>query len=539
LKPLACSGLSLACLGALLGGPIGDPHAAVSAGDAQQSHGSHAAPESHESPQSHEAPGRHESPESHAQRPASGAELEELRFGTQAEVVDGEVWVTVRTEEAPLGLLLAELGREAQVEFEGLERLPPALRVSADLEHRPLRQVVGWILGSVGLRADRRMDTFTLHVDADTREDLQAQAQIEYLRTLREFPNHPLADRALYGQALLEEDRGEPGTARAHYDALVEAYPESELVGEALKRCAELFAADRDWSRSAQKWAQLLRLEQETEFEILAYEQLALCTAQLGDAERALYMLDALDESAPAREDGRQERLYIRARALVGQGQHHRALEALAEADESERSRAQQLDSHELRARALGGLEEHGAASRSWLAYCEVAAGDDLARGLQQAATSALLAGDELAVLFIERLATRRGVEGVVAEQAREARTRLDLLSGRLSGQVDVERLARAERLLAAGLFAEASELLADLSANAHLFEEDERARFVLAYGRALGAGGSEAALAFLKEQLASLTEVEHRTEVYLLAAELLEAEGRMDEAIEAYQGRL
>ena len=477
--------------------------------------------------------------EEHAQEPARGTALADLRFGTSAELVDGEVWVSVRTADAPLALLLAELGREAEVEFAGLERLPSALRVSADLEHRPLRQVVTWILGSVGLRADRRMDTFTLHVDADTRSDLQAQAETEYLRTLLEFPNHPLADRALFGQGMLLEDRGEPEAARAHYEGLVEAYSESELVDDALKRCAELHAAEREWTLAAQKWAQLLRLEGQDDFEILAYEQLARCTAQLGDAERALYMLDALEGLAPAEEDQRQARLYVRARALVGQRQHHRALEALAEADESERSHQEQLDSHELRARALGGLDEHGAASRSWLAYCELAAGPDLAQGLQQAAASALSAGDELAVLFIERLAAKRGIEGVVAEEAREARTRLDLLSGRLSGQADVERLARAERLLAAGLHAEAGELLADLALRAQLFEEDERARFVLAYGRTLGAGGSEAAIAFFKEQVPALTELEHRTAVYLLAAELLEAEGHIDQAIEAYQGRL
>lgn len=477
--------------------------------------------------------------EEHAQETDGRAALVERRFGTRAELVDGEVWVSVRTEDAPLALLLEELGREARIEFAGLERLPSALRVSADLEHRPLRQAVTWILGSVGLRADRRMDTFTLHVDTDTRADLQAQAETEYLRTLLEFPNHPLADRALFGQGLLEEDRGEPQAARERYEGLVEAYPESELVDDALKHCAELYAAQREWNLAAQKWAQLLRLERQDEFEILAYEQLALCTAQLGDAERALYMLDALEDLAPAEEGQSQARLYVRARALVGQRQHHRALEALAQADEGERSREQRLDSHELRARALAGLEEHGAASRSWLAYCEVADGADLAHGLQQAAASALQAGDELAVLFIERLAAKRGIEGVVAEEAREARTRLDLLSGRLSGQADVERLARAERLLAAGLHAEAGELLADLASRAQLFEEDERARFVLAYGRVLGAGGSQAAIAFFREQLPALAELEHRTAVYLLAAELLEAEGHIDQAIEAYQGRL
>jgi tetratricopeptide (TPR) repeat protein len=479
----------------------------------------------------------------HAVPPAAHADassLTEQRFDTDAELVDGEWWVSVRTQEAPLALLLAELAGETGIEFDGLERLPQALRVSAHLEHRPLRQAVAWILGSVGLRADRRADTFTLHVDADAREDLLSQAETEYLRTLREFPNHPLADRALLGQGLLEEDRGEAEAARARYEGLIEAYPESELVDDALRRCAELHAGAKRWDLAAQRWAQLLRLESGSEHEVLAYEQLALCTAQLGEPERALYMLDDLDELAPAADETqRHPRLLIRARALVGLGDHHQALEALADADGHARSGAPELAAHELRALALTGLEEHGAAARAWLAFCEGAEGDELARGLRAAAASALAAGDELAVLFIERLAVKRGLDGAVAEEARAARARLDLVSGRLSGLADVERLARAERLLAAGLHAEAGELLEALAPTAPLLEEPERLRFVLALGRALGAGGAEPAIAFFREQLPSLSELEHRKQVYLLAAEMLEAEGRIDQAIEAYQGRL
>jgi len=486
------------------------------------------------------APLRAQSPEPSPAVDLEGSDLRELRFGVHVELIEGELWTTVRTEDAPLRPLLEELADQARVEFSGLERLPATLRVTADLERRPLRQVVAWILGSVGLRADRRLDTFTLHVDADTREDLLNEAQTEYLRALREFPNHPLADRALYGQGLLEEDRGQPAAARAHYDALIEAYPASPIADQVLKRSAELFEAEGEWAAAAQKWSQLLRLESGSSLEALAYEQLALCTALLGDPDRALHMLDALESDDPAQSpEQRQERLYIRARGLLGKRLHHQALEVLAEADAYERTREQRLTSCELRATALRGLEEYGAASRSWLAYCELASGDELAAGLARAAEDALRAGDELGVLFIERLAAKHGVEKAVAGPAREARTRLDLVSGKLSGQADVERLARAERLVAAGLFEEAVQILSALAPRAALFAEPERARFVLTYGRALGAYGADDAIVFFRENLAALSDAEHRRQVYLYAAGLLESEGRIDEAIEAYQGRL
>jgi tetratricopeptide (TPR) repeat protein len=302
--------------------------------------------------------------------------LQQLRFGVRTERLDGELWVSVRTQDAPLRPLLEELALQTGTVFSGLERIPATVRVTADLEHRSLRQVVTWILGSVGLRADRRLDTFTLHVDADTRADLLAQAGTEYLRTLRESPNHPLADRTLFGQGLLEEDKGQPAAARLHYEGLVEAYPESPLVDDALKRCAELFMEAEEWASAAQRWSELLRLEQQSPHQVEAYEQLALCTALLGDADRTVHMLDALENIAPPASDAEhQARLYVRARAQLGQRAHRQALESLAEADAHGRTDRQKLISHELRARALAGLEEYGAASRSWLAFCELARG--------------------------------------------------------------------------------------------------------------------------------------------------------------------
>jgi hypothetical protein len=140
-------------------------------------------------------------------------------------------------------------------------------------------------------------------------------------------------------------------------------------------------------------------------------------------------------------------------------------------------------------------------------------------------------------MLFIERLATKHGLAAAVEDAAREARVRLDLVPTGLAEQAEVERLARAERLLHAGLDDEAQAVLEGLMPALERFGQDERTRFVLSYGRALGS--ADAAVIFFRQRLGSLADPDHRRQVYLLAAELFEAEGRIDEAIEAYQGRL
>jgi tetratricopeptide (TPR) repeat protein len=465
----------------------------------------------------------------------------ELRYGVSTEVIDGELWCSVAAEDAPLGPLLEALSERAGVTFQGVERLPSDLRVSAYLERRPLSQAVTWILGSAGLRADRRLDTFTLRADARERTDLLTEGQAAYLRALREWPNHEGAPRAVFGQALLEEDRGNSGAARAHYERLIEGWPSSDLVPEALRSCAELWQADREWSHAAQKWSDLLRLEREHEYETLAYTELARCTALLGDSERALFMLDALENLAPAEgEEDAQDRLYIRARALVGARRFHHALDALDEADLTERTAIEELDSFEIRALALEGIGRDADASRAWLAFAQRAIGSDREEGLRRAAELALGAGDELSVLFIEQLATKLGEDGVVEASAREARQRLDLEDTDLVGASALERLDRAERLLAGGLGDEAHDLLESIRAQSTRFSEVDATRFLLAFGRTLGErAGVDAALEMLREGIGSIQDAERRRSIYLLAAELLEAEERFDDAIEAYKGRL
>ena len=465
----------------------------------------------------------------------------DLRYGVSTERIDGEIWCSVAAEDAPLRPLLETLAERAGVTFQGIDRVPLDLRVSAYIERRPLSQAVTWILGSTGLRADRRLDAFTLRADARERADLWTEGQTAYLRALREWPNHAGAPRAVYGQALLERERGNSTAARAHFDRLVEGWPGSELVPEALRSTAELWQAEREWSYAAQRWSDLLRLEREHEYETLAYTELARCTALLGDSERALFMLDALEGISPAKgEDEAQGRLYIRARALVGARRFQHALEALDQADLSERSAAEEQDSFQVRALALEGIGREADASRAWLAFAQRAIGSDRESGLRRASELALESGDELSVLFIEQLAIKLDQAGVVDAAAREARRRLDLEDTTLVGVSALERLGRAERLVASGLTDEAHDVLESLHAQTSHFTEVDATRFLLAFSRTLATrAGVDAALEMMRDGIGSIEDPERRRSIYLLAAELLEAEERFDDAIEAYQGRL
>lgn len=465
----------------------------------------------------------------------------DLRYGISAERIDGEIWCSIAAENAPLRPLLEILAERAGITIEGLERVPAEVRVSVFLERRPLPQAADWMLGSVGLRADRRRDTLTLRVEPREREDLWAEAQAAYFRALRRWPNHPGAPEAVVGQALLEEDRGNRVAARAHYDRLIEGWPDSQRVPDALKRSAELWAIDREWAFAAQKWSELLRLEREHAYEVLAYTELARCTALLGDAERALYMLDALENLSPAEGEAEiQDRLYIRARGLVGARRFHHALEALDEADLMERTPAEERESFQVRALALAGIGRDADASRAWLAFAQRSEGADRTRGLREAADLALGAGDELSVLFIEQLAAKLGQAGAVDSAAREARSRLELDDPMLAGTDSLQHLERAERLLAGGLVDEAHDLLESIHGPSARFSEADAVRFLVAFGRTLAAGaGADVAIDLLRERVEGIQDPEHRRVIYLLAAELLEAEERYEDAIEAYRGRL
>lgn len=474
--------------------------------------------------------------------PGAAKHEESARWSVEIEREDGELFCTLRADQDPLLEVLLEIARQAEFTLDGVQSSWRRTLVSADLRRRPLRQVLTFLLGSVGLRGELRQGALFLHENIesdDNAEALTESALASYLRVLRDFPEHPLADDAIRSQAQLEAARKRFAAARAHYEALIERYPESELVPEAMFASGTLLMRDGAWQEASQRLSDLLRLDHDHSFEPPARLELAYCVAELGGFERALYMIDALDGLAPpADADDERRRAYVRVRATAGLGQGAQALALLDEVERRLGNSSTKRESLALRAAASesAGLNEE--AARSWLSYGRVCDGPERARAYTRAARIAIDGGDELSALFITQLAKREGVE--LPDLGREARQRLALEDSEFGVGSVVQRLARAERMLDAHLWSEAFKALQAIEPLSAQLPAPERLRFLLAYVKALDAElGLDAALAHLRALLPSIDDAQARRDLYLLAAERLEAAGRISDAIEAYRGRI
>ena len=467
------------------------------------------------------------------------------RFRASVEQLDGETWCSISAQDAPLQALVLDLAHQAKLEVEGFERVSRTALVSAEIRHRPLREALSFVLGSVGLRADSRVGALVirsgLHDQAATGE-LREEALAAYLGALRSFPDHPAAAEAEYSQARIEEQRGNLAAARGHYESLVADHPASELVPKSLFDCGNLLARQREWQAAAQKYADLLRLDREHGLEADARIALARCTLELGDAQRALHMIDALDTLQPLApgEDG-SARARIRARAQLVLALPHRALEALDELQSGPRAAEAMRETLEVRALALEAAGEPAAAGRAWIACAERLSGPAQIAAWKEAGRLALAAGDEMGALFVAGLARRAGAGTGFTAIEREARTRLGLEEADLAGATPLQRLERGERLLQGGFAPQARRALEALAPSRGSLDEAAATRFYLAYARTLAEGGPGAAAAalVLREGVPTLANAENRRALFVLAGELYEREGRLEEAVDAYRGRL
>jgi tetratricopeptide (TPR) repeat protein len=472
---------------------------------------------------------------------APGAD--DARHQVRAVRVEGDWRCSIYAERAPLRDVLTSLARECGVVVEGFEHVSRTALVDADLRDRPVRQALDYVLGSVGLRVEPR--TGTWRIAQGLRAPLAPQALREeamgaLLGALRDFPEHPAAADGLWSQGLLEIDRGHLAAASEQFDGLVERFPLSARVPEALLRSGLALVELRQWEDAADRFADLLRLDVAHPFESQARLELARCTVARGDALGGLVVLDALDALDPAENDGaRRARGLVRARALVEVERAREALQRLDEIDALRPRGAESLAALELRGRVLEALGRPADAARAWLAFAEGSVGGERTIGLRHAARLALDAGEELAVLFIARMAEGGHDSAQLATLTQQARERLTLAAS--PGEATLgQRLERGEELVATGRLAEARDALAVLGLSRAQLDAAQKARFALAYGRALIAtDGVDEAVGVLRELLPELTDPEARRSVYLLAGDALDAAGRTDEAIAAWQGRL
>ncbi len=457
---------------------------------------------------------------------------------------DGEVLCSVRCSRLSAARVVHTLSTRFELHLNGSEHIPTTAVVSFELERRPLRQVCDLLAGQLGLRADLRGKILTLEPEESEQQSAAGmldEASRMYLGLQRDFPEHAQVAEALFQRGWVEERRHAYNAAWASYDLLVERFPESPRLPLALFRSGTALSAAQQWDQAAERLSRLLRLESVAELEAPARTSLARALAHLGRSESALAMLDALEAFLPATSaPDAQERQYVRARALNGLRRWKDALTALNAADARPPTAEQELESLELRAIALEGQSDWAGASRNWLLLAGKRKGAERTIALRHAGRLALAAGDEVAVLFIASMPLETAGDPELDAHGRAARERLALGEKTSAVESPAARLARAERLLAAGAELEAHALLTSIHPHRATLDAPAQLRFARLYARALAdRDGAGRAVELLREALPGAQDAAERREIYLLAGDIYERAGRLDDAIAALEGRL
>jgi tetratricopeptide (TPR) repeat protein len=465
-------------------------------------------------------------------------------YDVHADRRDGEWWCSVHAQRANLRDLTRSLAIQLGVRAEGLDAFDEEQEVTVVLEDRELADVLTRVYGAVGCKAELRTNVLRIaatdhaHANAD---ELRNSAIATYLVAQRKWPDHPAAATAKLAQADVEIARGNPAAAIAHFEALIQRDRGAAELPDALMRCARLLASQGEWESVVQRLTDLLRLDRRHPYEIAARLLLARAHAMLGDHEHAFFMLDVIDTYQPAAEPVEiQRRQLIRARALLAAKRAPEAAETLAYVERLGRREEFAVELRELHARAVEALDSPRAAAAAWLEYAKVATGRERADACTQAARLALDAGDELGAMLASRLADEDGTDDTALELRSRAAHELGIDELVHPTDERSERIERAKRLLDGDLPVDALGVLRPLYEQRRELGEAALVEVSTLYARALArTKGLEAAVAALRAVVPDLHAPESRRAIYVLAGELYEERGRLDEAVEAYQGRL
>jgi tetratricopeptide (TPR) repeat protein len=458
---------------------------------------------------------------------------------------DDEYYVSLRADNAPLEQVLTKLTSELGYTLEGLADARRPTLITVALEDRRLDQVLEYVLGSVGMTYRLRTRAITVLPDTSAemgRPELLQLAGAAYLQAFREHADHALAPAARLDQGSIAELQGYPGAALDHYQALIADYPRATQVPEAYMRSGLALERLGNWADAAEQFRAVANIEFAKEFAVPSRLELARCTIEVGDPQNALFLLTSLDATYPALDSVEQgKRALIRALALAGTGRYLEALSML-EAAEPSLSGPDRIEGLRVRAIALQGAGNPGDAGRGWLLYALETEEPTRAFALEQAAKLALAADDELGALFIVRQAEELGHKLRFEQYKAQAYERLGFATAQPeSAQGMEERIAGAERALAAGKVAVASAGLSSYLVGSSALEPDLRVRLAIAWARCVdSAQGIDVALAHLREvrvALAGPTHLERRARLDVAAATLLEGREQYDQAADAYRG--
>jgi tetratricopeptide (TPR) repeat protein len=449
----------------------------------------------------------------------------------------GERW-SVLCADAPLAEVLRALAKKAGLALEGTELVPSGAKVSVELERRPLEELLEYVLGSAGLAHRLAGGSLVVVPSAGEAEELLRRAESAWQRVEAGGGEASSAARALLARGHLAEVRGDHEGAYRLYSELAADEPSPETA-EALWRAGRILEELGHWSEAAQHFRTLAAMEGAARrLAVRARLELAAVSIELGDARSALHLVNSLDLNFPA-EDGREraERALVRARA---QNACREPVEALRALEENAVDAVPALAARALEVRAVA-FEELGfavEAARAWLLCARDAGPAGRAEAFERAARLSLEAGDDLGTLFICREAARAGADQGLGSWARTARAHLGLDEPDSPASIR-ERLELAERELAAGELASATDLFEGLYLARGALDEDSRARVLAGWARCVHRRtGLEPALALLSQARESIESLEARRRLDIAAAAMLEEDQLFERAALAYEGR-
>jgi tetratricopeptide (TPR) repeat protein len=455
----------------------------------------------------------------------------------ELENLEGRSWYSVHARNASAARVLLEIARASGRELEGEISLGSAF-LTLDLVRRPLDQVLEYALGSIGLRHELRQDAIVILTDApgDPHADL-ALAWEAWDRAAARHPESPEAPAARLSQGELSELSGDVQKARQEYLSLPQDFPRAKEVGEALLRAGRICERLGDWDQAGQIFRKLAGRDAEPELQASARLEWARTMIAQGESRTALQLISSLDASYPARSLlETTARTLVRARALEASGAHMEALHEL-DATDPELDPLGRGEALEIRARALAGAGQKAEASRAWLLYAQKASAAERSYAYRQAAELALDSGDELCVLFAAREAAARGVDVDLGDLEQRASQALGLAPS--AAQDLSARISDAERALRLGALESATPAFESLFQARGALEEETAARVTIGWASCVAArDGVDAAVALiLKERKRVPSKSAHRI-LDAGAADLFEQAGRLDEALDAYEGR-
>ncbi|MBL8861970.1 MAG: hypothetical protein JNK02_08145 [Planctomycetes bacterium] len=322
------------------------------------------------------------------------------------------------------------LAAGAGLVLRGEDLLAGRPRVDLDLSGRPLREVLGYLALATRtlVDVDAQAITFLPARDPTDVEELILDAEAAWIALIREFPSTEAARVARVELGRAQELRGHEDAALVHYEIAAGDASESPASLDALAAAAELMIRRGEWAGALHKLSRLAQGSSEEAEQIRARLGIARCLAEQGRGTEALALLEVVDVSYPVRgPTDVAARALARTRALLAAGRPADALHELdrrAGIDPRHGERSEDLG---LRARALQELNAPLEAARAWLACSTAAKGAERDDALASAARLAAAGGDDLAVLFVERLARGGGRHEEIALAADRARVRLGL----------------------------------------------------------------------------------------------------------------